>query len=90
MINGNFNDEDVGQVFNRFMVELDERWNSMNIPNEQRFFNFDEVYNAACIRQPPIPIFDPTNIELRNAVEDRLRTRRPIEFVNGRQIRRIE
>jgi hypothetical protein len=90
MVNGRFNDNDIEQLFHRFMAELDERWNAMNMPNERRFFNFDEIYDAACIRHPPLSIFEPANIELRRAVENILVRRRRIEFVNEREIHRIE
>jgi regulator of sigma D len=89
MVNGRFNNDDVEQLFNRFIVELNERWDSINISPEQRLLNFDDVYNAAAIRHPQIRIFEPASIELRNAVESRLIASKRIEFVKDRQIRRI-
>ncbi len=41
MIRGQFDNNDVNELSNRFMAELDERWNAMNIPNDKRFFNFN-------------------------------------------------
>ena len=82
-----FNNNNVEELFRRFVLELDGMWNSMNMPDEQRIFNFDEIYNAISVSSPPITIFDPDNKDLRYVVEDRLRRRRGC---NGRQIRRIE
>ncbi len=55
----------------------------------QKIFNFNEIYNSACIETPPITSFDSSNNELRIAVETNLKRDRKIEFINGRQIRRL-
>ena len=78
-------DEDLAT---RFMRELNNRWVTLSVPDNQKFFDFDEIYDFACTTTP-ITTFEPTNRELRNAVEELLIRRNLIEFVNGRQIRRL-
>ncbi len=84
-----FRDNDDEDLAARFMRELNNRWVTLSVPDNQKFFNFDEIYDFACTTTPPITTFEPTNRELRNAVEELLIRRNLIEFVNDRQIRRV-
>ncbi len=84
-----FKDTDDEDLSTRFMRELNNRWVTLSVPDNQKFFNFDEIYDFACTTTPPITTFEPTNRELRNAVEELLIRRNLIEFVNDRQIRRV-
>ncbi len=84
-----FRDNDVEDLAARFMRELNAMWVTLSVPDNQKFFNFDEIYDFACTPTPPITTFEPTNRELRKAVEKLLIRRNLIEFVNDRQILRV-
>jgi hypothetical protein len=84
-----FGDNDIEELSTRFMRELNKMWETLSVPDNQKFFKFDEIYDFACTTTPPITTFEPTNRELRNAVEGLLIRRNLIEFVNDRQIRRV-
>jgi DNA-binding LacI/PurR family transcriptional regulator len=89
MERASFKDNEVEELATRFMRELNNMWVTLSVPDNQKLFNFDEIYDFAFTTTPPITTFEPTNRELRNAVEGLLIRRNLIEFVNDRQIRRV-
>ncbi len=79
-----FNDEDIDVLVARIMSELNNRWVTIPLPDNQKFFNFDEIYDEAGTA------IDQTNAELRKAVKDALIRRGLIRFVNDRQFQRVD
>ncbi len=79
-----FNDDDIDVLVARIMSELNNRWATIPLPDNKKFFDFDEIYDAAC------NAIDQTNIELRKAVRDALVRKGLINFVNDRQFQRVD
>ena len=79
-----FNDDDIDVLVARIMSELNNRWVITPLPDNKKFFDFDEIYDAAC------NTIDQTNTELRKAVKDALIRKGLINFVNDKQFQRVD
>ena len=79
-----FNDDDIDVLVARIMSELNNRWVTIPLPDNKKFFDFDEIYDAAC------NTIDQTNTELRKAVKNALIRKGLINYVNGKQFQRVD
>lgn len=79
-----FNDDEIDVLVTRIMSQLNTRWATIPLPDNKKFFNFDEIYDTAC------NTIDQTNTELRKAVRNALIRKGLIDFVNDKQFQRVD
>lgn len=77
---------DIKEISSRIIKILDEKIITTPGPREEMLFNFDEIYDKACIEH--FYKFDNNNSTYKTAVKKYLKDNNNIIFVNGNLIRK--